>query len=475
MAVRKKLEQFPLHHGEWALWAIDQEINDRGIEIDTVLVANAIHMNDIYTDKLESEAIKLTGLSNPNSLQQLKAWFKQAEDIEIDDFKKQTMPDLLKQVESDKARRMLEIRQEMSKTSVKKYHAMWAGKCADNRVRGLLQFYGAGRTGRWAGRLVQVQNLPGNKLVDLDTARQFVRTGNYEAVEMLYGNVPDVLSQLIRTAFVPRPGHRFVVADFSAIEARVIAWLAGEQWRLDVFNSHGKIYEASAAQMFKVPIETIGKGSPLRQKGKVAELSCGYAGGVNALKAMGADKMGLSDDELKQIVDAWRSANPNIVALWRASEEAFMQAIDNGRAITDYVLYEVKKNVAFLKLPSGRSLAYPKPKIEPHPKFAGKDHITYDGVNQVTRKWSRLSTYSGKIVENLCQGIARDCLAESLIRLNQAGYKTVMHVHDEVVLEVEHGFGSAEEVGAIMGQSLDWAPGLPLTADAFETDYYRKD
>jgi DNA polymerase len=352
---------------------------------------------------------------------------------------------------------------------------MWEGKCKDNRLRGLLQFYGAGRTGRWAGRLVQVQNLPGNKLCDIYNARAMVRGGEYEMVEMLYDSVPNVLSQLIRTAFVPKKGHRFIVADFSAIEARVIAWLAGEQWRLDVFNSHGKIYEASAAQMFKVPIESIGKGNPLRQKGKIAELSCGYAGGVNALKAMGADKMGLNDEELKQIVDAWRFANPNIVALWRQSEDAFIQAIENGRAITDYVLYEVKKNVAFLKLPSGRSLAYPKPKIEPHPKFAGKDQITYDGVNQVTRKWSRLNTYSGKIVENLCQAIARDCLAESLVRLEMAGYRTVMHVHDEVVLEVERGVGSAEEVGAIMGQSLDWAPGLPLTADAFETDYYRKD
>jgi DNA polymerase len=476
MAVRKKLEQFPLHESEWALWAIDQAINDRGIEIDTVLVANAINMNDIYTDKLESEAIRLTGLSNPNSLQQLKTWFKQAEDIEIDDFKKQTMPDLLKQVESDKARRMLEIRQEMSKTSVKKYHAMWAGKCSDNRVRGLLQFYGAGRTGRWAGRLVQVQNLPGNKLVDLDTARQFVRTGNYEALEMLYGNVPDVLSQLIRTAFVPRPGHRFVVADFSAIEARVIAWLAGEQWRLDVFNSHGKIYEASAAQMFNVPIETIGKGSPLRQKGKVAELALGYQGGVNALIAMGALKMGLTEEELPDIVKAWRSANPAIVALWQDLEHSFKFAIEYKQPVMLGMLnFKVEKNVGFIELPSGRRLAYVKPKLEPHPKFEGKEHITYDGVNQITRKWTRLSTYGGKLVENVVQAIARDCLAESLVRLEKAGYRTVMHVHDEVVLEVERGVGSAEQVAEIMGEAIKWASGLPLRADAFETDYYRKD
>jgi DNA polymerase len=481
MAVRKKLEQFPLHHDEWALWAIDQAINDRGIEIDTVLVANAINMNDIYTDKLEYEAIKLTGLSNPNSLQQLKAWFKQAEDIEIDDFKKQTMPDLLKQVESDKARRMLEIRQEMSKTSVKKYHAMWAGKCSDNRVRGLLQFYGAGRTGRWAGRLVQVQNLPGNKLVDLDTARQFVRSGNYEAVEMLYGNVPDVLSQLIRTAFVPRPGHRFIVADFSAIEARVIAWLAGEQWRLDVFNSHGKIYEASAAQMFNVPIESIGKGSPLRQKGKVAELALGYQGGPNALIQMGALNMGLTEDELPDIVKAWRKANPAIVRLWADLDEGMSGAIRFGKKIGydkygKYLLtFNVEKQIAFIGLPSGRRLAYVKPELTPHKRFQGKEEITYMGVDQLTRKWSRLGTYGGKLVENVVQAIARDCLAESLVRLEKAGYRTVMHVHDEVVLEVPSGWSSAEQVAEIMGRDIEWASGLPLRADAFETDYYRKD
>ncbi len=481
MAVRKKLEQFPLHDDEWKLWAIDQTINDRGIEIDSVLVANAVNMNDIYMDKLETEAIQLTGLSNPNSLQQLKSWFKLAEDIEIDELNKQTMPDLLKQVESTTARRVLEIRKEMSKTSVKKYHAMWAGKCSDNRIRGLLQFYGAGRTGRWAGRLVQVQNLPANKMVDINLARQLVRSGQYEALEMLYGNVPDVLSQLIRTAFVPRAGHRFIVADFSAIEARVIAWLAGEQWRLDVFNSHGKIYEASAAQMFKVPIESIGKGSPLRQKGKVAELALGYQGGVNALKAMGALDMGLTDEELPELVKAWRSANPAIVALWKNIEEGMLGAIRFGKKIGydqhgKYLLtFNVEKQVGFIELPSGRRLAYVKPALEPHPKFEGKEHITYNGVHQITRKWTRLSTYGGKLVENIVQAIARDCLAESLIQLEKAGYRTVMHVHDEVVLEVEQGVGSAEHVAEIMGEGISWASGLPLTADAFETDYYRKD
>ena len=479
MAVRKKLETFPLYANEWALWAIDQRINDEGIAVDPVLVRNAINMNDIYMDKLEAEAIRTTGIQNPKSLQQLKAWFKQAEGLEIDELNKQTLPELLKQVETDKARRLLEIRREMSKTSVMKYHAMWEGKCKDNRVRGLLQFYGAGRTGRWAGRMVQVQNLPGNKISDLTEARGLVRSGQYDVTEMLYGNVPDVLSQLIRTAFVPRARHRFIVADFSAIEARVIAWLAGEQWRLDVFETHGKIYEASAAQMFGVPLESIGKGSPLRQKGKVAELALGYQGGPNALIAMGALKMGLTEDELPDIVKAWRKANPAIVSLWRNLEESFSDAIQTPPVVIHTLLnklrFQMTKNMAFIELPSGRKLAYVRPELTPHPKFAGREQITYMGVNQMTRKWTRLSTYAGKIAENVVQAIARDCLAESLMRLHAAGYRTVMHVHDEVVLEVPIGESSAEQVAQIMGESISWAPGLPLRADAFETDYYRKD
>jgi DNA polymerase len=481
MAVRNKLEMFPLHHDEWTLWSIDQRINDRGIEIDPVLVANAVNMNDIYTDKLEVEAIKLTGLSNPNSLQQLKEWFKKAEGLDIVDLKKQTIPELLDDVQSDTARRVLEIRQELSKTSVKKYHAMWEGKCKDNRLRGLLQFYGAGRTGRWAGRLVQVQNLPGNKLCDIYNARAMVRGGEYEMVEMLYDSVPNVLSQLIRTAFVPKKGHRFIVADFSAIEARVIAWLAGEQWRLDVFETHGKIYEASAAQMFGVPLESIGKGSPLRQKGKVAELALGYQGGPNALIQMGALNMGLTDDELPDIVKAWRNANPAIVSLWNDVEQGMAITIQHGKKTGldrygKYLLnFSVEKNIAFIKLPSGRRLAYVRPELQPHKRFQGKEEITYMGVDQTSRKWSRLGTYGGKLVENVVQAIARDCLAESLVRLEKAGYKTVMHVHDEVVLEVPSGWSSAEQVAEIMGRDIEWASGLPLRADAFETDYYRKD
>jgi DNA polymerase len=302
-----------------------------------------------------------------------------------------------------------------------------------------------------------------------------VRGGEYEMVEMLYDSVPNVLSQLIRTAFVPKKGHRFIVADFSAIEARVIAWLAGEQWRLDVFETHGKIYEASAAQMFGVPLESIGKGSPLRQKGKVAELALGYQGGPNALIQMGALNMGLTEDELPDIVKAWRNANPAIVNLWHNVEQAFNEAIQTGKSAYMGLLFEVKKNIAFIKLPSGRRLAYVRPELQPHKRFQGKEEITYMGVDQTSRKWSRLGTYGGKLVENVVQAIARDCLAESLVRLEKAGYKTVMHVHDEVVLEVPSGWSSAEQVAEIMGRDIEWASGLPLRADAFETDYYRKD
>lgn len=478
-AIRKKLDAHALESSEWELYHLDQHINDMGVQVDPVLVAQAIRMNDVYCDRLEREAIGLTGMDNPNSLSQLKRWLKEAEGLEIETLNKQTLPDVLKGVQSDTARRVLEIRKELSKTSVMKYQAMHHGKCKDDRIRGLLQFYGAGRTGRWAGRMVQVQNLPGNKLKDLDEARQLVRSGNVELVEMLYGHVPDVLSQLIRTAFVPREGHRFIVADFSAIEARVIAWLAGEAWRLEVFETHGKIYEASAAQMFNVPIESIGKGSPLRQKGKVAELALGYQGGTNALVKMGALDMGLNEEELPTLVKTWRKANPAIVTLWQNVEHDCAYAIENPYTIVHCMLnklvFTVKDNMLFIKLPSGRRLAYVQPKMQPHPKFEGREQIAYMGVDQLSRKWTRLATYGGKLVENIVQAIARDCLAESMKRLHSHGYRIVMHVHDEVVLEVPIGESSADEVADIMGKPIHWAEGLPLRADAFETDYYKKD
>ena len=363
----------------------------------------------------------------------------------------------------------------MSKTSVKKYEAMKRSMCEDERIRGLLQYYGAS-TGRWAGRLVQVQNLPRNNMDDLDLARNLLLEGNFDALELLFDSVPDVLSQLIRTAFIPSNNHRFIVSDFSAIEARVIAWLAGEKWRMDVFNSHGKIYEASAAEMFKVPIEEIHKDSPLRQKGKISELALGYQGSVGALKSMGALDMGLEEDELKPLVDTWRRSNPNIVKLWWDVEAAAIRAVKERVVVNmQYGLkFSYKSGILFITLPSGRSLAYVRPRIEIDERF-NKDKLTHEGIMPGTRKWGRVDTYGGKLTENIIQAVARDCLAESIFRLHKAGYKIAFHVHDEVVLDVPKDKGSLKEVEEIMGLPIDWAPGLPLRAEGFETEYYKKD
>lgn len=363
----------------------------------------------------------------------------------------------------------------MSKTSVKKYEAMDRAICKDERVRGLLQFYGAA-TGRWAGRLVQVQNLPRNSMNDLDLARNLLLEGNFEALELLFDSVPDVLSQLIRTSFIPSKGNRFIVSDFSAIEARVIAWLAGERWRMDVFNSHGKIYEASASEMFNVPMEEITKDSPLRQKGKISELALGYQGSVGALISMGALDMGLEEDELKPLVDTWRRSNPNIVKLWWDVEAAAIRAVKERVTVNmQYGLkFQYKSGILFITLPSGRSLAYVRPRIEIDARF-NKDKLTFEGIMPGTRKWGRVDTYGGKLTENIIQAIARDSLAESMLRLEKYGYKIVFHVHDEVILDVPKDKGYLEEVEEIMGLSISWAPGLPLRAEGFETDYYKKD
>ncbi|MCD8501476.1 MAG: DNA polymerase [Bacillaceae bacterium] len=348
--------------------------------------------------------------------------------------------------------------------------------CSDKRIRGLLQFYGANRTGRWAGRLVQIHNLPRNYLQDLEVARELLKSGNYEMLDLLFDNASDVLSQLIRTAFIPSKGYRFIVADFSAIEARIIAWLAGERWRMDVFQSHGKIYEASAAQMFKVPIETIDKGSPLRQKGKIAELALGYGGSKGALTQMGALEMGLTEKELPELVSAWRKANPKIVKLWWDVEAAAIRAVKKRVVVKmQYGLgFHYMKGILFITLPSGRSLAYVRPRIVIDERF-GKEQLTYEGIEQGSKQWGRITTYGGKLVENIIQAIARDCLATAMLRLDKVGYRINFHVHDEVILDVPVGTGSKEEVEEIMGKRIDWAPGLPLGADSFETDYYMKD
>lgn len=470
--ISRVLDKHPVPDSEWRLWALDQQINDHGVQLDPQFVVNAIACDKQYKEKLMAEAMELTGLSNPNSGTQLKAWLLEAEGMEVESLTKDTVPQLLDQAESDITKRVLELRQELSKTSVKKYQAMERAICSDGRVRGLLQFYGAGRTGRWAGRLVQVHNLPRNYLSDLGLARHLLKEGNYELLELLFESVSDVLSQLIRTTFIPSPGGIFRVADFSAIEARVIAWLSGEQWRLDVFNSHGKIYEASASQMFKVPLESIGKGSPLRQKGKVAELALGYGGGPNALIQMGALDMGIQESELQPLVDAWRTANPAIKMFWKDAERTAIQAVElPGTEIKLHhgITFQVIGGTLFCNLPSGRKLAYFKARLEDG--TYGKQ-LGYEGVND-KKQWSRLRTYGGKLVENIVQAIARDCLAESLLRLDAQGYPIVMHVHDEIIADCTAG--SLEEMCDIMGQPISWAPGLPLRADGFETEFYCKD
>jgi len=470
-AIRKRLNHYPVPDKEQEIWELDQAINDRGILVDTKLVKNAIRCDQQRMIAALEEAKELTGLDNPNSVAQLKTWLL-GNGVEIESLSKKTVEEMTKTTEG-KVKRLLELRQELAKTSIKKYRAIRRALCPDNRVRGLLQYYGANRTGRWAGRIVQVHNLPQNHLPDLDDAREIVKDGDFDFLEMIYDSVPNVLSELIRTTFIPSPGHRFIVADFSAIEARVIAWLAGETWRLEVFKTHGKIYEASASQMFKVPIESITKTSPLRQKGKISELALGYGGSVSALVNMGALEMGLTEEELKPLVDAWREANPKIVNLWREVNNAALKAVNDRQPQTVRQLkFIFTKGMLFITLPSGRKLAYVKPKLEPN-RF-GHDGLTYEGVGGENKWWGRIGTYGGKLVENITQAIARDCLAEAMLRLDKAGYKIGIHVHDEVVIDAPLGYGSVEEVCEIMGEPISWAEGLPLNADGFETTFYKK-
>ena len=475
-SIREKLKRFPIPEEEQSLWELDQQINDRGIKLDRELVIKAIECDAIYKEKLLIEAVNITGLENPKSVAQLKKWFLEVEGLDIESLNKKAIPGILQMAEDESTKRVIELRQEMSKTSTKKYDAMMKAIGVDDIVRGLLQFYGANRTGRWAGRLIQVQNLPQNKLKDLALARQLVRDGDFETLEMLFDSVSGTLSQLIRTAFIPNYKCKFIVADFSAIEARVIAWLAGEKWRLDVFETHGKIYEASAAQMFKVPIESITKGNPLRQKGKIAELALGYGGSVGALTVMEALDMGLTEKELPDLVKVWRQANPKIVEFWWTVGNAAMKAIKEMTSVHLQfgITISYESSMLFIKLPSGRRLAYVRPKIEPDEKY-GRDGVTYEGTDQTTKKWGRIKTYGPKLVENIVQAVARDCLAVAMLRLDDAGYEINMHVHDEVILNVPKDNDCLDEVNAIMGLPIKWAPGLPLRADGFETEFYKKD
>lgn len=480
--ILKRLQAFPVPKEEQRLWRMDILMNAYGVRVDTNLIAGALAIDSRSTECLTAEAFRITGLSNPNSATQLQQWLS-GKGVDIPNLQKATVEEYLQREDlPDDARKILEIRQQLGKTSIKKYVAMDTAKGADDRVRGLTQFYGANRTGRWAGRLVQLQNLPRNYLKTLDYARNLVKDKNYDGIKLLYGNVPDTLSQLIRTAFIPSDGNKFVVADFSAIEARVIAWLAGEQWVNEVFATHGKIYEATASQMFHVPIEKIAKGNPeysLRQKGKVATLALGYQGGTAALIAMGALNMGLAEEELPDIVQRWRSANPRIRDLWYAVEQAALTTMQTAQPQGIYgLIFRYEGDLVYgqsfltVQLPSGRKLFYPKPFLQEN-QF-GKMAIHYYTVGQQTRKWEVASTYGGKMTENIVQAIARDCLAETLKRIDRMGLQVVFHVHDEVIIDAPVSI-TVDEICDLMAEPIPWAPGLILKGAGFESDYYMKD
>lgn len=488
--ILKRLDLFPMPEEEERLWQMDVLMNAYGVRVDTGLIEGALYIDGISTQKLTEEAMKLTGLPNPNSQPQLVPWLnnhskKQPDDPDLlSDLQKTTVEDLLKDKENlpEDVCRMLEIRQQLGKTSIKKYVAMDTARGEGDRVRGLTQYYGANRTGRYAGRLVQLQNLPRNYIKTLDYARKLVKAKNYDGIKLLYGNVPDTLSQLIRTAFIPSEGHKFVVSDFSAIEARVIAWLAGEQWVNEVFATHGKIYEATAAQMFGVPVERIVKGNPeyaLRQKGKVATLALGYQGGTHSLVSMGALKLGLTEEELPDIVQRWRQANRQICGLWYAVENAALTVMETAQpqginglifALEGDLIYG--QSFLTVQLPSGRKLYYCRPFLKEN-QF-GKTAIHYHTMGQQTRKWEVTSTYGGKMTENIVQAIARDCLAVTLERIAARGLQVVFHVHDEVIIDAPMET-TVDEICGLMAEPIPWAPGLVLKGAGFENDYYMKD
>lgn len=468
--IYRRLQAFPVPNWERKVWCLDARINERGVLVDTELVESAIAVDDAFKAEHTEEMQKLTGLDNPNSVAQLKTWLE-GRGVSCETLNKATVADLRKQATDKTTKRVLELRQLLGKTSTKKYHAMENAVGKDHRVRGLLQYYGAGRTGRWAGRLVQVQNLPQNHLDNIGIVRELVRDRDLETLELCYNSVPDVLSQLIRTAFIAKPGHTFLVADYAAIEARVIAWMAGEKWRMDVFANGGDIYCSSASQMFKVPVEKHGVNGHLRQKGKIAELACGYGGGVSALKAFGADKMGLTEEEMQSIVTQWRTASPRICNFWRKAEVAVIGALKTpGRTYkvpSCNVRYWRDRDALRCQLPSGRILTY-------WGAYLQNGSIFFMGQNQTTRKWEPTGTWGGKLVENIVQAVARDCLAVALLRLDAAGYDITFHVHDEVIVEAPEGT-RWQDVAEVMGQPISWAPGLLLRGDGYETTFYMKD
>ena len=468
MSIQEKLAKFPVPETVWEQYHLDQEINDRGVALDMELVHQAIAMDTRSRADLTAAMKKLTALDNPNSVQQMKQWLSD-NGLEVDSLGKKEVAEMLKTAPAE-LQKVLLLRQQLAKSSVKKYQAMEKAVCADGRARGMFQFYGANRTGRWAGRIIQMQNLPQNHLPDLAEARGLVRCGDFEGVELLYEDVPDTLSQLIRTAFVPKPGYKFIVSDFSAIEARVLAWFAGEIWRQEVFEKGGDIYCASASQMFKVPVEKHGVNGHLRQKGKIAELALGYGGSVGALKAMGALEMGIPEEELKPLVDAWRDANPNITELWWDVDRAVKEAVDlRTSSETHGIQFVYESGFLFICLPSGRRLAYVKPRIGEN-RFGGES-VTYEGVGG-TKKWERLESYGPKFVENIVQALSRDILCYAMKTLRCCNI--VAHVHDEIIIEADPKV-SLEAICEQMGRTPPWAKGLILRADGYETPFYKKD
>lgn len=468
MGIKEKLHKFPVPDFVWAEYHLDQSINDRGILVDMQLVKNAIAFDERSKADIASQMKDMTDLENPNSVAQMKAWLSD-QGLETDTLGKKAVAELIKDAPEDLAQ-VLALRQQLAKSSVKKYQAMENAACKDTRARGMFQFYGANRTGRWAGRIIQLQNLPQNHMNDLAEARELVRTGDYDSLELLYDDIPDTLSQLIRTAFIARPGYKFYVADFSAIEARVIAHLAGESWRAEVFKNGGDIYCASASQMFHVPVEKHGINGHLRQKGKIAELALGYGGSVGALKAMGALEMGLTEDELQPLVDAWRESNPNIVSLWWDFDNAVKSAIKMHTSTSSHgIKFTWRSGMLFITLPSGRKLTYIKPRIGEN-RFGGES-VTYEGIGS-TKKWERLESYGPKFVENVVQAVSRDLLMNAM--KNLPGFFICGHVHDELIIECKDTV-SLDEVCKAMAHNPSWMPDILLRADGYTTEFYKKD
>ncbi len=468
--IRNKLAKFPIPDREQKLYCMDQRINDRGIMVDQELIGHAVACDLLYKETVTKKAYEISGLENPNSISQLKDWLNE-KGIEVDSLAKTAVEELVENTQGDVAE-MMKLRLAMSKTSVKKYEAMERSVCPDGRVHGLLQFYGANRTGRWAGRLVQIHNLPQNHMEDLELARSIVKEGRYDLVELLYDSTPDVLSELIRTAFVARPGCRFIVSDFSAIEARVMGYLAGEGWVMEEFRGAGKIYEQTASKMFHIPIKEITKGSPYRARGKVASLACQYGGAEGALISMGALNF-VEEEELKGLVQSWRTANPHIVNYWYEIDRAVKAAVKKRKMTTvGRVTVYYQSGMLKIALPSGRVLSYVRPRMTVN-RF-GSESVSYEGVG-TNRKWTRIESYGAKFCENIVQATARDVLAEAMLRLEKKGFDIVCHIHDEVVLEVPEGTSSVEEVNEIMAVCPDWCAGLPLKAAGFESPFYKKD